>query len=79
MAVEILSRMFAPIKIPKMVKVRQKFADSCIRDIGERIREELLRREIREKIRRGEDVSDLVPAAALEIAGQYGLYREAQE
>lgn len=35
--------------------------------------------EIREKIRRGEDVSDLVPAAALEIAGQYGLYREAQE
>ena len=34
---------------------------------------------VREKMRRGEDVSRLVPAAALEIAGQYGLYREAEE
>lgn len=35
--------------------------------------------EIREKMRRGEDVSQLVPAAALEVAEQYGLYREAQK
>lgn len=34
--------------------------------------------EIREKMRRGEDVSALVPGTALEIAGQYGLYREAE-
>lgn len=34
--------------------------------------------DVRERMRRGEDVSRLVPSTALEIAAQYGLYREAQ-
>lgn len=53
MKIDVLSKMFEPVKIPRMLKVRQKFPDDRIRDIPARICEQVSRPQIAERIRPG--------------------------
>ncbi len=53
MDIPILETMLAPIQLPRFVKIRQSFDASCVANIGFKIRGELERAAIREKLRPG--------------------------
>lgn len=51
--IPVLSKLFEPIALPRMVRVRQKFPDARLTDIGASVREALDRDAIRRQIRPG--------------------------